>query len=211
MLFDLYPIYEFGPGTWQDHAQRIMDLIPDSWVGDTAKLRGTGVLASVAQGVGMLTFQNYFAARYQQLQTRIATATDTNLDLISADLFGGTLPRLPNELDNAYRVRIQQHISPQATRFGMQLALQYLSNLLNFTFAIVEDGNTYDCMSLGTYGGLGTLGALGGALVGPGDVYITIFYRPPNVTSIIQTTIYAAINACKPEGITCFVAFVQHP
>lgn len=43
---------------------------------------------------------------YIALQTRIKTATDGWLDIISGDFFGTNLPRLTNEIDSAFRSRI---------------------------------------------------------------------------------------------------------
>ena len=50
--------------------------------------------------------QIYALIQYAVLQTRIATATDGFLDLISYDFFGGNLPRRSQEKDNPFRARI---------------------------------------------------------------------------------------------------------
>lgn len=61
-------------------------------------------------------------------QTRIKTATGENLDLISNDFFGNTLPRHDGENDSSFRNRILANlIQLKATRPAMQSALLALT------------------------------------------------------------------------------------
>ncbi|WP_083615571.1 hypothetical protein [Paraburkholderia sp. SOS3] len=58
------------------------------------------------QGPAWALSSIYAQITYAALQTRIATATDGYLDLISNDFFGTSLPRLTNEPDGDFRARI---------------------------------------------------------------------------------------------------------
>jgi hypothetical protein len=65
---------------------------------------------------------------YSKLQMRIQTATDINLDLISKDYLGNSLPRRTNENDDTYRKRILANVvRERATRKGMSNSIQVLT------------------------------------------------------------------------------------
>ncbi|MEJ0047593.1 MAG: hypothetical protein WDN04_16795 [Rhodospirillales bacterium] len=85
-----------------DMAQRIRATIPPAWFADDAP-----VLQALLLGFGTA-----WAACYDLLQTviqqsRISTATDQILDLVSTDFFGPVLPRFAGEQDAAFRQRIR--------------------------------------------------------------------------------------------------------
>jgi hypothetical protein len=73
---------------------------------------------------------------YAQKQLRIQTATDINLDLISQDYLGSTLPRKTNENDDSYRKRILANVvQERATRQAMY---NMLLDLTGFPPVIIE-------------------------------------------------------------------------
>lgn len=121
---------------------RIKQLLPDKWFQDA-----TPVLDSVLTGVSKALADAYGLTVYARLQTRINTATDQFLDLISQDFFGGTLPRRTNESDAAFRARIRaQLLLERQTRKGMAIALQTLTGRAPIIF---EPWNVKD---IGVYG-----------------------------------------------------------
>src|SRR4051794_13359328 len=88
-------------GDANDMLARIKALLPAGWFkGDTPVL--DAVLSAAAYGLSFI----YSQIAYAKLQTRIGTATDGFLDLISFDFFGGSLPRRKQEVDASFRARI---------------------------------------------------------------------------------------------------------
>lgn len=201
MLLDLYPLEFPGAASPQAQAKRILDLIPDDWVSAQSKQPGGG-LYLLASACGQVLADAFTAIAYVALQTRIATATDTNLDAISNDFFGGTFPRNIGESDISFRARLRTAIfQNKGTRAGMESAL----GALGLTFTIVEDANPNDCMSLGVAGGWGAYLALGAAGGAQGQCYITVSLPlPPGVT---QAQVTSTVLAVKPEGTIVWVAF----
>ncbi|HEV2917564.1 MAG TPA: hypothetical protein VGW78_07525 [Candidatus Babeliales bacterium] len=79
---------------------------------------------------------HYMQYQYAQLQMRIQTATGSNLDIISQDYLGNTLPRYPNENDDSFRQRILSNVvRPRATRQAMSDSVELLTG---FTPTIIE-------------------------------------------------------------------------
>lgn len=201
MLLDLYPSEFPGSQSAPALTQRFLDLVPDDWVEDTAK-KINGWLYLLGAAAGQTLADCYTALAYVALQTRIATATDTNLDAISNDFFGGAFPRNNGESDTAFRARLRAAIfQNKATRAGMQSALA----ALGLSFTIVEDGNVGDCISLGVAGGWGAYLALGAQNGAAGQCYITVSLPlPPGVT---QAQVISTILGVKPEGCIVWLAF----
>jgi hypothetical protein len=203
MLLDLEPIEQPGLGSPSQMAARVLSLVPDAWVGDSAKTPGVGGLWLLAQALGIGLADPMAAIAYAALQTRIATATDINLDNISNDFFGGMLPRNPGESDGSFRSRLRTAIfQNKATRAGMVFAL----GALGLTFVLVEDGNPTDLMALGTYGGLGTVGALGAGNNAQGAVWLRVALPLPS--GVTQPQVLSVINNVKPEGVIVWVSFL---
>jgi hypothetical protein len=110
-------------GDQKDFLTRIKALLPNAWFGDT-----TPVLDSVLSGIAFVLTSVYSLTQYARFQTRIASATDAFLDLISFDFFGLTLPRKTGESDTAFRTRIQAELFlEKGTREGMIRALELLT------------------------------------------------------------------------------------
>src|SRR5580698_332655 len=117
-------------GSQQDVVRRIKAVLPNGWFqGDTPILDG------VMNGIGWALAQAYSLISYARLQTRIATATDGFLDLISFDFFGSMYPRNPQESDSAFRSRIQAELFlERGTRHGLIRALQILTGRTPIVF-----------------------------------------------------------------------------
>lgn len=157
-------------GSQSDFLSRIKSLLPNGWFGDD-----TPVLDAVLNGIGSALAAVYDLTGYARLQTRIATASDGFLDLVSYDFLGTTLPRRAGESDAAFRARIQAELLlERGTREGMIRALEILTGR---TPLIFEPGRTTDTGGLNTNSmGLNVAGGLG-SLALPYQVFITA-YRP---------------------------------
>jgi hypothetical protein len=110
-------------GDIDDCAARIRALVPSRWFADTNPIRD-----AVIQGIAYALSLAYSILQYVKLQTRISTATDGFLDLISFDFFGGAFPRRSAEQDVPFRQRILANLlRERATRKGMTDALVTLT------------------------------------------------------------------------------------
>lgn len=157
-------------GTQSDMVFRIKANLPQHWFGDS-----TPILDAVINGLASTLAFIYSLIQYAKSQTRIATATDGFLDLISYDYFGTTLPRRQQELDAPFRTRILANLfRERGTRNGMVLALQALTGRTPWIFEPARplDTGAYNTNTLG-YGVAGGYGSL--AL--PTQVFI-VAYRP---------------------------------
>ncbi len=214
-------------GDSSDIAARLAALLPQGWFqGDTPVL--DAVLAGIADPLSFL----YSLIAYAKGQTRIATASDGFLDLISADFFGSSLPRGNAEGDGSFRSRILARLlRQQATRAGM---IQILETLTGRAPAIFEPERPADTGGWNQSRGLayGVAGGWGSRLL-PAQCFITA-YRPatsgvPSVAgygasvgaystpsqiqyatpsmiegAVTDADIFAAIAAAKPEGVTAW-------
>lgn len=109
-------------GDAADILSRLRTWLPTGWFpSDPAEGPNiTAILTGIAAAVGT----NFDQAAYTQLQTRIASATDGWLDLISADFFGGRISRRNTEGDPQYRGRIQRELlRERATRNALNQVL----------------------------------------------------------------------------------------
>jgi hypothetical protein len=212
-------------GDQSDLLKRIKMLLPFRWFPDS-----TPVLDALLSGPAWALSQVYALIQYAKLQTRIATATDGFLDLISYDFFGNNLLRRAQEFDDPFRARILATLfRPKATRYGMIAVLQALTGR---TPVIFEPANPIDT---GTWNGRlawSTAGAWG-SLRWRAQSFITAF-RPsgsgiPNVGgwnssyagwgasyfpwcslkqiqgAVTDSDIYATISDTKAEGTIAWV------
>ena len=213
-------------GDQSDFTARVKALLPNGWFRDA-----TPVLDSVLAGISSAFASVYTLITYARLQTRISTATDGFLDLISLDFFGTTLPRKSQEPDTAFLKRIlAQLFLEKGTRRGM---IRMLELLTGYTPKVFEpwrpaDTGAYDVGTLAydVAGGYGSTDL-------PFQCFITV-YRPtgqgiPNVAgydvptgaydigqieyislemiqgAVTDADIYAAIDAFKPVGTIAWV------
>jgi hypothetical protein len=209
-------------GTQVDIVSRIKTVLPNGWFqGDTPIL--DGVLNGIAWALAFV----YSLASYTQLQSRISTATDGFLDLISADFFGSGLPRRSQENDSAFRTRIlAELLLERGTRKGLIRVLQLLTGRTPKVFEPARPADTggYNTNSCG-YGVAGGYGSL----AVPYQAFV-IAYRPrgqgiPNIAgynfpqgaystasqseyanetliqgAVTDADIYAAIDSVKVAG-----------
>lgn len=211
-------------GSQEDILARLKAALPNGWFRDT-----TPVLDGLLGGIASVMAAVHVLACYARKQTRVATATDGFLDLISADFFGKGLPRKPNEGDAAFRARIlAQLFMEKGTRKGLIGVLTLLTGRAPKVFEPARPADTggYCTNSIG----YGAAGGYGSVLL-PFQAFVTA-YRPtsqgiPNVAgygvsvgaygtpsqiewanpSLIQgavqdADIYAAIDSVKPAGTT---------
>ena len=152
-----------------DMQGRLASLLPLRWFADDAPVL-SALLAGLAEGwawlAGMLA--------YARLQTRIATATDSFLDLVSQDCFAGALPRRVGEGDGAFRRRIQQELlRERATRAAL---VSVLTDLTGRVPVVFEPSRPADTGAYGTALGYGVAGGWG-SLQLPYQGFVTAF-RP---------------------------------
>ena len=209
-------------GDQNDLVARIKAILPGGWFRDS-----TPVLDAVLAGVGWALAMVYGLTSYAKLQTRIATATDGFLDLISFDFFGTGLPRKPQEGDTAFRTRIQAEMFlERATRHGLIRTLQLLTGRTPWVFEPARPADTgaycTNTMGYGVAGGYGSLRVPFQAFViayrplGQGIPNIAGYTNPEGAYSMPSQTEYAnpsliqgavtdadimsAIDSVKPAG-----------
>lgn len=176
---------QFGPietGSQQDILSRLQQLLPKGWFSVGASAIKDALLVGSASMFAYIF--SMFA--YLKLQTRIATATDGFLDLISADFFGINLPRASGQTDTSYRARIQAALfTEKGTRAAM---IRVLTQLTGRVPVIFEPSRSIDTGGLNSGNlALGVSGAIG-SLSYPYQSFVTVF-RPhgtgiPNVNGL---------------------------
>jgi len=177
---------------------RLQRWLPSGWF---PTIIGTRIFATLAGFSAALS--NVLAQiNYTKLQTRIKTATDGFLDMISWDYFGPTLPRLTNEQDNAFRIRILQNLlRARATRGAMITALTQLTGIPPRIF------EPYRVQDTGVYGGpfigYNVAGGYSNQGIGPYQAFITAY---PGASGVTQAQIDATVEAVKPIATEMWVA-----
>ena len=209
-------------GDQNDILGRLKALLPGGW------FRGaTPVLDGFLSGIAWALAQVYALAAYARLQTRIATASDGFLDLISSDFFGGNLPRKAAESDAAFRARIlSQLFLEKGTRRGLIRVLQLLTGRTPWVFepGRPADSGGYNTNALG-YGMAGGYGSLAcpfqafvvayrplgqgipnvggyGSTVGGYGKPSQLEYANPSLVqgAVTDVSIYAAIDSVAPAA-----------
>lgn len=187
-------------GDQQDMLTRLRALMPKSWLPvaapiESAKLSGPAWALSTA----------YAQLTYVALQTRIKTATDGWLDIISADFFGTRLPRLPNEQDDPFRTRILANLFVKGpTRADMSNVLTLLTGRAPTIF---EPGNASDSGGWDGINGWDVAGAWGDFR--PYQSFLTV-YRPDQAlvdlgewdTWRLAWDAYGAWSDSSPNAVT---------
>ena len=156
-------------GNQNDMAARIKAVLPP-WFGTPSP-----ILDALLAGIGAIWAFVYGLLAYVTLQTRIATATDIFLDMISLDFFGEDLPRNAGESDAAFRIRIDDDIlRPRATRAALARVVLDLTGRAPVIFEPTRPADTgsYNMGGAG-YGAAGGWGDLGL----PFQCFVTA-YRP---------------------------------
>jgi hypothetical protein len=213
-------------GDQNDMFSRLKSLLPPTWFGDSNPIRDA-ILIGTAQVLAWC----YTLYLYAQMQTRIKTASDGWLDMISADFFGNTLPRYSGQTDDNYRNKIIVNLfRERGTRHSIS---QVLYDLTGEYPDIFEPQRPADTGGYGYGCGYGVGGGYGSKLM-PYEALVTA-YRAPNtgipfVAGYTSTTsgygipsqgqysslsmisglvsdsdIYAAIASVKVEGTLVWV------
>lgn len=177
-------------GDQQDAFKRIKSALP-RWFGDSAP-----ILDGVISGLSWASAFVYSLWAYAKLQTRIKTATDGWLDMISADFFGAALPRKSNQSDASFRARILINMfRERATRNGV---IKVLQDLTGRTPAVFEPMRPLDT---GAYSapnsGYGLAGGYGSMLL-PFQAFVTAFR--PSGTGIPVVGGYGLANYGATNG-----------
>ena len=158
-------------GDQNDVYGRIKSLLPAHWFVEPTPIIDA-LLAGLANGGALI----YSLIQYAKNQTRIATASDGFLDLISYDFFGLLLPRRSAEQDTPFRARITSALlREKATRNGLIKSLVALTGRAPL---IIEPTRPLDT---GVYGGICGYGSAGayGSLVHNAQAWV-VAYRPSN-------------------------------
>lgn len=214
-------------GDQADMQQRVRALIPQSWFPQPAP-----VADALTAGQAWALSNAYAQLTYAALQSRIKTATDMWLDVISGDFFGPALPRLTNETDAAFRTRILANLFVKGPTRGNMA--QVLTLLTGQAPVIFEPSNTSDS---GGWDALlywdATIGKLGDPLAF--QSFVTV-YRPSTALaslaewdawrfawdaygawsessplSITDAALIAAVEATKPLGTIVWMRFANGP
>jgi hypothetical protein len=187
-----------GVGLNSNIVLRLQKWLPDGWFPNNI---GTRIFATLAGFSADLT-PVWAQIIYTKLQTRIKTATDGFLDLISWDFFGPTLPRNTNEIDTAFRTRILANLlRPRVTRQGMITTLTLLTGRAPRVF---EPKRPMDTGGWGgnPFGGYGVAGGYSNPAIQPFQAMI-VAYRGNNVP---DEAIYAAVDEAKPIATIMWTA-----
>jgi hypothetical protein len=173
-------------GDQNDALARLQSLLP-RWFGDFSN---TPVLNAVLQGFAWCIAWVYTLIQYAALQTRIKTATDGFLDMISADFFGTGLPRSPNQTDASFRARIIANLlRERATRKGL---IQVLIDVTGRAPKVFEPLRILDAGAYGALCGYGVAGGYGSFLL-PFQCFVTAFR--PTGTGIPNVAGYGVVNS----------------
>ncbi len=147
----------------------------------------------------------YNQLTYTALQTRLASSVGVWLDLASADFFGTTLPRLPNEQDDPFLARIKANLFVKGPTRGNMA--QVLTLLTGRAPTIFEPGNVRDSQAWNHGAYWGAAGGWGSNL--PFQSLVTV-YRPNQAlvslgeweTWRMAWGAYGAWSSAPPNAIT---------
>ena len=192
-------------GDLADIVFRLRSVLPKRWFAEQSP-NLQAILGSLATPWVWL----YGVIGYTIMQTRILTATDSWLDLISNDYFGDALTRKPNEADFSFRNRIQKALLQEAaTRSAVSTGLEGLTGSPPVIF---EPAN---CMDTGSYGGLingqpmpatgmayGVAGGWGNLEL-PLQVFVTV--TRPATPGLGMLAGYGTTNGAYGEGVISYV------
>ena len=191
-------------GDANDIFARLKGALPLRWFGLTSD--SVPMIDSVLWGIASLLAFAYSLYAYAKLQTRILTATDTWLDLIAADYFGGALVRGAGQTDASFRAAILANMfRAKATRAAIA---DILTQLTGVAPTIVEtwrpaDTGAYGSLTTPAFGpmGYGSAGAYGNVTLSC-QLFIT---TAPGLSGITNADLYAAVDATKAAGIEAWV------
>lgn len=177
-------------GDQADIFARLKRMLPTRWFGSATD--PAPIVDAVLTGIAVVLSFIYSLYAYAKLQTRINTATDGWLDLISADFFGTDLPRAAGQSDDSFRNAIKARLlREKATRNAIIFALTTLTGRAP---VICEPWRPLDT---GAYG-VGTTGygvnGFYGSLVHPCQAAV-IAFRPHGAQGLANVAGYGIPTA----------------
>ncbi len=144
-------------GDTADMLVRLRGVLPQRWLADE-----TPVLDAVLAGLASAWSGLYLLLQLVSAQSRIATASDQFLDMVSTDFFGVALPRRPGEEDVGFRTRIDRELfRERGTRAAITTMLTDLTGRAPLIFEPTRamDTGAWSTASMG-YGVAGAWGSL---------------------------------------------------
>lgn len=175
-------------GSQADMVNRLAAVLPTGWFPSVAQ---APVLGGLLAGIASIWAFLWSLLSYVTLQKRITTATDINLDLISNDFLGLSLPRNAGESDASFRARIQATIFQEmGTR---EAVIRALTTLTGGAPSVFEPRNAFDTGGRGASGGTINTGLGYGVAGGYGS------YQLP-FQAFIQTTLPQVIGTIGVQG-----------
>lgn len=191
-------------GDTSDIFARLKTALPLRWFGSAADT--VPIIDGVLWGIASLLSFAYSLYAYAKLQTRILTATDTWLDLIAADFFGGTVARGAGQSDAGFRAAILANMfRAKATRQAISSILYQLTGVVP---TIIEtwrpaDTGAYGSLTMLAFGpdGYAVAGAYGNTTLAC-QLFIT---SAPGLAGITNADLYAAVDATKAAGIEAWM------
>jgi hypothetical protein len=198
-------------GDLTDIVARLWAVLPKGWFGEQSPN-----LSVILQSIATPWVWLYSIITYVIAQTRVGTATDSWLDLISYDFFGDSLNRKVDESDLSYRTRIKAAMLREAaTRSAVTAGLEAL---IGNAPTIFEPAN---CMDTGSYGTASASSAIPntglaygqaggwGSLDLPLQFFITTT-RPPT-PGVSMLAGYGTQNGGYGEGVISYVDLALLP
>ena len=165
-------------GDISDIVSRIKAVLPTRWFPDTSP-----VLDCLLSGTAAAWANLYSLLAFIRGQSRLATASGSFLDAISADFFGARVPRLTMEGDEQFRHRISAAlVQEQGTRAALGTVLLNLTGRQPGIFEPARPADT------GAYAGpalgYGVAGAWGNLSL-PFQVFISAHRPPPAGIAVV--------------------------
>lgn len=187
-------------GDPQDFQFRLAAGLPARWFPSPSP-----VLDGLQAGTAWAYNSAYNNLTFVASQTRIKTASGVFLDIISADFFGTSLPRLQNESDEPFRARILANLFAKGPR--RQDMVNVLTLLTGKAPTIFEPSNTTDS---GGWDGAFYLDAAGGwGDPRPYQAFLTVYRPDTALVSLAEWDAwrlawdaYGAWSDASPDAIT---------
>lgn len=191
-------------GSVADILARLQRWAPKKWF--PANSSGpVSFIGGVMTGMATTMSGAYARLAYAKLQTRIKTATDGFLDLISWDFFGGALPRRAGEPDDAYRTRLLPNIlRPRVVRHGIEVTLKTLTGRTPQLFEPIRVSDTGAFEE--PFIGFDMAGAFTDYNLFPYQMLV-VAYMGNGATA---GDVYAAVEASRPVATIAWVAMLPN-
>lgn len=181
-------------GDLSDISSRIRSALPQFWFPSEAD-DSTPVLDAILAGLAWPWAMMYMMLTYAQQQNRIDTSTGNFIDILSADYFGNTLPRLAGEDDSSYIARIKKSFfTKRNTRPAFDAEISDATGIVR----VREPWRSNDCGTYGTAAYEDT-NACYGSRTAPGCVFVEVA-KSADLQAVSQTLL-----SIKSEGVDVFI------